>query len=314
MEKQQYRFVGRHSAVKICGWTKSALRGKGKCYKHKFYGINTNQCMQMTTSISCPNRCVFCWRGHKAPVSKDWKWGVDDPVEIIEGLLEAQQELLSGWGGNKEVDLKALEESKKVKHVALSLTGEAIMYPRINELIDELHKRSISTFLVTNGQYPEKIKNLRPITQLYISLDAPNKELHKKVDVPLFPDAWDRFNRSLEYMSQKNHRTCIRITLIKDMNDVEPEGYAELIKKGDPDFVEVKAYMFVGESRLRLKKENMPFHEDVVAFVKKLDKFLPEYEIASEHVPSRVVLLAKKKFKKNGKWDTWIDSSKNENV
>ena len=27
------------------------------------------------------------------------------------------------------------------------------MYPRINEMLDELHKRDISTFLVTNAQF-----------------------------------------------------------------------------------------------------------------------------------------------------------------
>ena len=81
--KQSYAIIGRHSAVKTCGWTKNMIRGKGGCYKLLFYGIMSNQCMQMTTSISCANRCTFCWRGYKAPVSKEWKWGVADPLFII---------------------------------------------------------------------------------------------------------------------------------------------------------------------------------------------------------------------------------------
>ena len=84
LEKQHYRVVGSHSAVKTCGWTKSMIRGQGGCYKLKFYGIMSNQCMQMTTSISCANRCTFCWRGYKAPVSKEWAWQVDDPQFILE--------------------------------------------------------------------------------------------------------------------------------------------------------------------------------------------------------------------------------------
>ena len=32
------------------------------------------------------------------------------------------------------------------------------MYPRINELIRILHTHSISTFLVTNAQFPEAIR------------------------------------------------------------------------------------------------------------------------------------------------------------
>ena len=41
---------------------------------------------------------------------------------------------------------------------ALSLVGEPIMYPQINTLIDMLHSRAISTFLVTNAQFPTAIR------------------------------------------------------------------------------------------------------------------------------------------------------------
>jgi tRNA wybutosine-synthesizing protein 1 len=50
------------------------------------------------------------------------------------------------------------------------------MYPHINELVTELHRRKISTFLVTNAQFPEFIANMVPITQLYVSVDASTKE------------------------------------------------------------------------------------------------------------------------------------------
>ncbi|MFH1590146.1 MAG: 4-demethylwyosine synthase TYW1 [archaeon] len=308
LERQQYRIVGNHSAVKICGWTKSMVRGLGSCYKLKFYGIMSNQCLQMTTSLSCANRCVFCWRGYKAPVSKDWKWKVDDPKMIMEKSLEEHHRLLVGFKGSKNA--KAYESSTTVKHVALSLTGEPIIYPRINEFIDECNKKGISTFMVTNAQYPDQIRDLKPVTQLYLSIDAPNKELLKKVDVPLFKDYWERYNKSLEVLAKKKDRTCIRLTQIKGINDVEPENYAKLIEKGSPDFVEVKSYMHVGPSRERLKRENMPLHEEVLEFTNKLIEFLPDYEIVSEHIASRVVMLAKKKFKKKNKWHTWIDFKK----
>ena len=312
LEKQHYRIIGKHghSAVKTCGWTKNMLRGEGGCYKLKFYGIMSHQCMQMTTSISCANRCTFCWRGYKAPVSKDWKWGTDDPEEILQESLKAHENLLTGFGGNPKSKRAVWEQSKHVKHVALSLTGEPITYPRMNELLKKFHEQGISTFIVTNAQYPEQIKNLDPITQLYISLDAPNKELLKKVDVPLFNDFWERLNQSLDYMKEKKQRTCIRLTIVKGMNDVEPEGYANLIKKANPDFLEVKAYMHVGASQLRLKRENMPEHDEVIEFTQKLMQYLPEYAIVSDHVPSRVVLCAKNSFKINDKWHTWIDFPK----
>ncbi|MBU2476667.1 4-demethylwyosine synthase TYW1 [Candidatus Micrarchaeota archaeon] len=310
MEKQQYRIIGLHSAVKICGWTKNMLRGKGSCYKHKFYGIKSNQCMQMTTSFSCANRCLLCWRDYKAPVTKKWNEKIDEPEFILKGSLEEQKKLLSGFKGFEDVQMELYKESAEVKHVALSLTGEPIIYPKINEFIELLNEKKISTFLVTNGQYPEAIKKLKPVTQLYLSMDAPNKELMKKIDVPLFNDYWSRFNNSLKAIAKKKTRTCVRITLVKGINDIEPENYAELIKKADPDFVEVKSYMFVGESRKRLKEENMPLHSEVKKFTEKLNAFLSHYEIVSEHKPSRVLLLAKKKFKKKGKWLFFIDFEK----
>tara|TARA_Y100000310_G_scaffold339284_1_gene431530 strand:+ start:91 stop:552 length:462 start_codon:yes stop_codon:yes gene_type:complete len=98
--------------------------------------------------------------------------------------------------------------------------------------------------------------------------------------------------------------------MIKDINMDDPENYANMIKKGDPDFIEVKAYMFVGMSRQRLEKSNMPFHEDVVEFSKLLNDHLSDYEIVSEHIPSRVIMFAKKKFKVQGTWKTWIDFKK----
>jgi len=59
-------------------------------------------------------------------------------------------------------------------------------YPHINELCQSLHKRKISTFLVTNAQFPSEIENMVPLTQLYVSIDAATKESLKAVDRPLF--------------------------------------------------------------------------------------------------------------------------------
>ena len=276
LEKQQYRIVGDHSAVKVCGWTKNMIKGKGGCYKLKFYGIMSNQCLQMTTSLSCANRCTFCWRGYKAPVSKEWTWNVNDPEMIFEGSKEAHHKLLVGFAGSdKKVD-KIYEDSKEIKHVALSLTGEPIIYPKINELLVKYNKDGVSTFMVTNAQYWEQIRDLEPVTQLYLSIDAPNKELLKEVDKPLFTDYWERMNKSLDELAKKKERTCIRLTMIKGVNDVDPEKYAKLIEKGKADFIEVKSYMHVGASQGRLGRENMPLHEEVVVFSKELVKFLED--------------------------------------
>lgn len=270
----------------------------------------SHQCMQMTTSMSCANRCTFCWRGYKAPVSKTWDWKVDDFKFIYDNSLVAHHKLLIGFkGSNKKVD-KLYEQSQEVKHVALSLTGEPIIYPEISKLIKKFHKNGVSTFLVTNSQYPKEIEELEEITQLYLSIDAPNKEILKEVDKPLFADYYERMLASLDALAKKKLRTAIRITQIKNVNDVEPENYAKLIERGCADFIEVKGYMHVGASQERLSRKNMPIHEEVVKFSKDIVGFLPGYEIVSEHIPSRVILLAKKEWKIDGEWKTWIDFKK----
>lgn len=303
LEKQGYSVIGGHSVVKTCGWTKNTLKGRGGCYKLKFYGIKSHQCLQMSTSISCANRCSFCWRDYKSPVSKDWTWDYDEPDKILEESIKAHNHQLVGFKGRDKTPKHLYEQSTNVKHVALSLTGEPIAYPKINELVQKFHDKEISTFIVTNAQFPEQIKNLQPITQLYISMDAPNKKILKELDIPLFKDYWERFNQSLDYMAKRNDRTAIRITCVKGINMVEPENYAKLIQKSDADFIEVKSYMFVGASQERLKFENMPKCEEIIEFTKKILKYLPEYEYVTHHDSSRVSLIAKKSFEKQ----TWID-------
>ncbi len=299
LEKQQYRMVGDHSAVKVCGWTKNMLRGQGGCYKFKFYGIRSHQCMQMTSSMHCANRCTFCWRGEKAPVQKEWKGTIDEVDFIIDNAEEAHRKLLLGFGGHDKTSKMMFEQSNHVRHVALSLTGEPIAYPKINELLEEFHQRKISTFLVTNAQYPEAIAKIKNCTQFYISVDAPNKIKLKEIDRPLFPDFYERLLASLDLMREATYRTCIRLTLVKGQNDLDLNGYKNLIERGSPDFIEVKGYMHVGASREFLERENMPMHNEVDDFTKKLIEELDDYEIVSEHTASRVLCLMHKRM--NGK-------------
>lgn len=297
LEKQQYVFAGEHSAVKICTWTKKSLRDEDVCYKEKFYGIRSHLCCQMSPAVGfCHNRCIFCWRPVEYTVGMEIKDG-DEPADIIEKSIAAQRKQLSGFGGNAKVNRKKLQEAKNPKHFAISLSGEPLIYPKLNKLIKELHKRGITTFVVSNGMLPEKLKILEPPTQLYISVDAPNEALFRKIDQPCLKDGWKRLNKSLELLSKIKTRTVLRITLIKGLNMVNEEGYAKLIKKSKAMFVEVKAYMFVGYSRQRLAIENMPRHREVKKFAEKIAK-LSGYKIIDEKKESRVVLLAKRDYKK----------------
>ena len=187
----------------MCRWTKAQLRGRGGCYKHTFYGIESHRCMETTPSLACANRCVFCWRHQTNPVGTEWRWKADPPEEIVNGALEKHRNMVKQMKGVPGVDNERFEEAMNVAHCALSLVGgihylatdrffltfhflEPIMYPYINEFIELLHSKSISSFLVTNAQFPEMIENLKPVTQLYVSIDAGSKEGLKKIDRPLF--------------------------------------------------------------------------------------------------------------------------------
>jgi len=291
LEKQGYRLTGNHSAVKVCNWTKRSLRDQGVCYKQDFYNIKSHECCQITPSLTCPNSCIFCWRFTKGLTSTKLKGKIDSPKQIIDKAIKQQKQLLVGFAGYENTNKNKLQESYSPSLFAISLAGEPTLYPHLKELIQELKKRKIKSFLVTNGQYPQTLKNLKP-TQLYISLDAPNKEIYKKIDKPLFKDYWKRLLKSLEIMSKLKTRTCIRITAIKGLNMNNEEQYVELIKLANPQFLEVKGYMWVGSSRERLKKENMPLHKDVLNFSKKLAKLL-NWKIIKQKEPSRAVLIMK---------------------
>ncbi|KAF1567730.1 S-adenosyl-L-methionine-dependent tRNA 4-demethylwyosine synthase, partial [Eudyptes schlegeli] len=305
---QGYKLIGSHSGVKLCRWTKSMLRGRGGCYKHTFYGIESHRCMEATPSLACANKCVFCWRHHTNPVGTEWRWKMDQPEMILQEAIENHQNMIKQFKGVSGVKADRFEEAMTAKHCALSLVGEPIMYPEINRFVKLLHQHSISSFLVTNAQFPDEIRNLEPVTQLYVSVDASTKESLKRIDRPLFKDFWQRFLDSLKALSEKQQRTVYRLTLVKAWNVDELKAYADLISLGKPDFIEVKGVTYCGESSAsNLTMANVPWHEEVVHFVQELADLIPDYEIACEHEHSNCLLIAHKKFKINGEWCTWIN-------
>ena len=126
LTKQGYTIVGSHSGVKICRWTKSALRGRGSCYKFSFYGIKSHLCMETTPSLACANKCVFCWRHGTNPVGTTWRWQVDPPEVVYKGALEGHYSKINMLKGMLGVKPARYEEAKRVRHCALSLVGEPI--------------------------------------------------------------------------------------------------------------------------------------------------------------------------------------------
>ncbi len=310
LKRQHYAIVGKHSAVQICRWTKKSLIDKGVCYKEQFYGIKSHLCCQMSPSVMwCPNRCLHCWRAIEMTIDNELKGEVDSPKEIIDGCIKAQRTLLSGFKVDKNSNKKQLSKANMKKYLeaqepmqfAISLSGEPMVYEHVGGIIEELRKREKTSFLVTNGLYPEKLEELEKKkqlpTQLYISVNAANKEIYNKIHRSSKKDAWERLNESLEIMSRLRNktRTVFRINLILDLNMTEEEKYAKMIEKANPMFVEVKAFMCVGFANQRIPYNKMPYHKDIVEFSKNILEFLPEYKILDEKKESRVLLLGKDK-------------------
>ncbi|MFP4655983.1 MAG: 4-demethylwyosine synthase TYW1, partial [Candidatus Woesearchaeota archaeon] len=295
LTKQQYGFTGEHSAVKICNWTKRSLKDDGVCYKEKFYGIKSHRCCQITPSVGfCQNRCIFCWReidlnegtGEISETATNIK--LDEPEDIIEESIKQHRMLLTGFGGNEKVNMEKFREAQDPNQFAISLTGEPTLYPRLNELIKSLKRRDSSVFVVSNGLCPEAIRNMEPPTQLYVSLEASDEEDFLKIVRPGISGAWEKLMQSLDALRSIECKTALRITVIKGINMKDPEKFGELIKKASPTYVEVKAYMHVGASRERLKKENMPSHEEIRDFSAKIARSCG-YDIKDEQEESLVV-------------------------
>lgn len=253
----------------------------------------------MTSALHvCSQRCDWCWRDIGWTVSR-WQGRVDSPEFIIDGCIKEHEKYLHGFGGNRKTDKKRYREAMQPLHFAISLSGEPTMYPKLPELIQELHKRKTTSFLVTNGTNPTMLKKLSDKkiypTQLYITLPAPNKLIYTKTCNPLNKNNWDNIIKSLKLL-KKFPRSTIRLTLVKNYNMVNPKEYAKLIKIANPKFIEAKAYMWVGYSRQRLQQENMPLHSEIRDFAEKVGKLI-DYRIIDEKENSRVVLMMKKASK-----------------
>jgi len=216
---------------------------------------------------------------------------------LIEGLLREQHRILSGYGGAATTDLSRLEEARHPAHIAISLMGEPTLYPYLDELIREIGRRGMTSFLVTNGTRPEVLEKLSP-TQLYLSLNAPNEELYQRISNPSSSGLWRKILESLSVLKDAPCRTVVRMTLASRLNMANPELYAKLLEKAEPDFVEVKAYMHLGRSRSRLSRDAMPGHSEILTFARELSATLG-YKLDDDVPLSRVALLTSGKVLRN---------------
>ncbi|NLC91519.1 MAG: 4-demethylwyosine synthase TYW1, partial [Methanocorpusculum parvum] len=141
------------------------------------------------------------------------------------------------------------------------------------------------------------IERIRP-TQLYLSLDAVDVSSYERICRPIGDPAamWANIQKSLALLRKKEVegiRTAVRITLVMGYNDTQAAGFARLIEEAGPLFVEVKGYMYLGYSRMRLTEMHVPDMETIRSFAAEVAK-LCNYDIMDENAASRVVCLKRK--------------------
>jgi tRNA wybutosine-synthesizing protein 1 len=221
----------------------------------------------------------------------------DDEKTIFDQAIKAQFRILSGYKSNPKVIRERYVEALHPRHFAISLAGEPTLYERLREFIELCKSKGFTTFLVTNGMYPERLTKLlnggQP-SQLYVSVNASSEEKFVALSRCSLADGWQRLMKSLRLVREFRCPTVIRITLIKGINDREGDvkGFAKLISFAEPWYVEVKGYMYLGYSRFRLGLENMPKHKDVLEFAKKLSE-ASGYSLVADSLGSRVALLSR---------------------
>ncbi len=216
----------------------------------------------------------------------------------MDGCIKEQLKILEGFWGSGNADIKKVAESMIPKNVAISLAGEPTLYPYLPELIDDIKRRDMTAFLVTNGTNPEMIEQLidHQPTNLYISFYGPTEEIYKRTTAWMIPDAWEKVQQSIMLFPEFDCNTVFRLTLTKGLNFTQPEGYAEFIEKSQPKFVECKGFMAVGGARDRIGPSGMMTHQEMIAFTREIEQH-SSYRIINQKEESCVVLLAREDIK-----------------
>ncbi|MFM8658811.1 MAG: 4-demethylwyosine synthase TYW1 [Candidatus Nitrosotenuis sp.] len=300
LKKAKYG-ISDHSTVELCHWTKKSFKGEESCYKHKFYGISTHQCMEFSPAgMYCENRCVYCWRPMEFYDSLEMNpENVAEPEDIVINLMEERKKLIMGFYGDPKAITKKLDESLLPAHYAISLSGEPTMYPKLPELIRYLKTlpATKSIFLVTNGQEPQMLKRLQDEdalpTQIYLSTNAADYDSFMKINKPRYDDSWERWNQSLELLQNLDTRTVLRMTMIRNHNDSESmiPAFADMIRRANAHFIEIKSYMHIGRSTNRLSYSDTLEFDEISRFASQLAQKSQIYSVSNESAISRIVLL-----------------------
>ncbi len=142
---------------------------------------------------------------------------------------------------------KSFLKNEKIDVITLTANGEPTLYPKLDELIDEINKikNNTKTLILSNGStiYKKDIFNtLLKIDTVKLSLDCVSEKCFKKLDRTDKSIEIDKIVPSMIEFSQKTKNDFVlEILFVKDLNDKDEEISLlyDAVKKINPKRVDI---------------------------------------------------------------------------
>lgn len=179
------------------------------------------------SSKQCNFDCLYCELEPAKTVSK---------METYPSVQEVITEVLNAFKKHPKIDV-----------ITLTANGEPTLYPKLDELIDELNaiKKNAKTLILSNGStiYDDKtFSTLLKLDTVKLSLDCVSSKCFRKLDRVHDGIDIDKIVESMIKFSQSTkNQFVLEILFVKDLNDKDEEINAlyEAVKKINPSRIDI---------------------------------------------------------------------------
>jgi len=132
-------------------------------------------------------------------------------------------------GINTERFLRLIDEIAQAGAVKVGFTGgEPLLREDMGQIIERSHKNGLITSLVSNSWFvPERIKELKGLGVLFLSLDGSNKEVN---DYIRGPGHWDKFHEAVA-LAKENKISVTALTNLNAMNYAAFSKFPDIFEK-----------------------------------------------------------------------------------
>lgn len=142
---------------------------------------------------------------------------------------------------------ESFEKHPDIDVITITANGEPTLYPKIDELIDEINKikKDAKTMILSNGStiYDEKIFHaLQKLDTVKLSLDCVSEKCFKKLDrIHEGIDIDKMIESMLEFRKQTKNQFVLEILFVKTLNDKDEECNLlyKAVKKINPHRVDI---------------------------------------------------------------------------